>query len=171
VGIDDPVANVFQIFRAWLLDRKQRRTWLIVLDNADDVRYLLQPPNPSGTTDPSQQATSAERLLDYLPFHERGALLVTSRTKVAAAELVDQDNIIDVSPMDDIQAIALLQQKLGPKISYTEAHLSRLATELDSMPLAMSQAAAYIRERVPRCSVSEYVTKLTTADSRLRLLN
>jgi len=36
-GVNEPAANVFQLFRAWLLDRKQRRTWLIILDNADDA--------------------------------------------------------------------------------------------------------------------------------------
>ena len=41
-GISDPSANVFRLFRAWLLDRRQRRTWLIVLDNADDEQILRQ---------------------------------------------------------------------------------------------------------------------------------
>jgi tetratricopeptide (TPR) repeat protein len=170
-GVNEPTANIFQLFRAWLLDRKRRRPWLIVLDNADDARFLLQPPNPASTTGCSQQITDIDRLLDYLPSCEYGELLVTSRTRAAALELVEPDDILDICPMEEPHAIALLRQKLGSKIGFIQEELLRLALELDSMPLAMSQAAAYIRERAPRCSVSEYVRKLTTAHSRLSLLN
>jgi hypothetical protein len=41
-GREDPQANIFQLFRHWLSENKRER-WLIVLDNADDATFVLQP--------------------------------------------------------------------------------------------------------------------------------
>jgi tetratricopeptide (TPR) repeat protein len=175
-GVGDPRLSVFQLFRAWLLDRKQERTWMIILDNADDERFLLQPPGAAGlqeTDGQCQQAGDSERCLDYLPFCEHGTLLATSRSRTAASQIVTPDDIIVVGPMDQAHGIALLQQKLdnsSGSLEYTLEDLSQLAMELDSMPLAMAQAAAYIRERTPRCSVKEYLDKLTGEQTRLDVL-
>jgi tetratricopeptide (TPR) repeat protein len=172
-GIIDLTANVFQLFRAWLLDRKKRRRWLIVLDNADDAQSLLQSPVAIANLrrrDRRRQPDSSERFCDYLPVCEHGALLVTSRSRSAALQIVSSDDILNVCPMDERQAITLLQQKLGTHIEPTLDELSQLVKELDSMPLAMAQAAAYIRESVSRCSVRQYLDKLTNQDSRLDVL-
>ena len=175
-GTSDPQHNVFQLFRALLLDRKQERTWMIILDNADDETFLLQPPGVSsphsqGNHGQSQQVGNLERCIDYLPYCEYGILLVTSRSKTAALQIVPPNDIIVIGPMDQTHGIALLQQKPGQSnIDYTHDELSQLAMELDSMPLAMAQAAAYIRERTPRCSVKQYLDKLTSVQTRLDIL-
>jgi tetratricopeptide (TPR) repeat protein len=161
-GIDNPNLSVFRLFRTWLLDRKQRRTWLIVLDNADDAQVLRQSPSQAGDDQKQDLEQQSEQYLDYLPVSEHGTLLVTSRNRAAALNVVSPDNIFKIGPMDDMQGIAMLQQKLGPNIEHTVAELSQLATELDSMPLAMAQAASYIRERTPRCSVKRYLDRLTS---------
>jgi len=72
--------------------------------------------------------------------------------------------------MSGLQGIALLQKKLGKGIEATADELSRVATELDAMPLAMAQAAAYIRQRAPRCSVKQYLDQLTSEETRLDIL-
>jgi hypothetical protein len=38
---------VFQLLRNWLLDSKNGK-WLLILDNVDDARYLVEPPSGSG---------------------------------------------------------------------------------------------------------------------------
>jgi tetratricopeptide (TPR) repeat protein len=169
-GIDNPNLSVFQLFRTWLLDRKQRRTWLIVLDNVDDAQLLRQSPSKAGDDQRQDHGQQSEQYLDYLPVCEHGILLATSRNRAAALSIVSPDDIINIGPMDETQGIAMLQRKLGPRISDSVEELSQLATELDSMPLAMAQAASYIRERTPRCSVKRYLDKLTSEQTRQDIL-
>ena len=170
-GISDSTANVFQLFRAWLLDRRQRRTWLIVLDNADDAQILRQHSNATGHPQNQDQVQQSEQHLDYLPVCEHGTLLATSRNRAAALHIVSLDGIINIGPMDETHGIAMLQKKLGPSVAHSVAELSQLAAQLDSMPLAMAQAAAYIRQRSPRCSVRQYLNKLSSRSTRLDILN
>lgn len=171
--IKDSSANIFQLFRAWLLDKKQPRYWLVVLDNADDTSFLLQTPDVAAQNDDrGQQAVSLERRLDYLPFCEHGTLLVTSRSRAAALKIVQPNDIINVLPMDEAQACALLEKKLDGHIEYSREELNELVSELGSMPLALAQAAAYISESIPKLSMGDYLSKLTSSEgSRARLLD
>ena len=57
--------------------------------------------------------------------------------------------------MDDPDALALLEKKLGKQIDRDDT--SKLAAALEFMPLAIVQAAAYIRQRTPRYSIRQYV--------------
>lgn len=93
-GISDPSANVFRLFRAWLLDRRQWRTWLIVLDNADDEQILRQSPNATGHHQDQDQVQQSEQYLDYLPVCEHGTLLATSRNRAAALHIVSPNSIV-----------------------------------------------------------------------------
>ena len=88
-GRRDSQANIYKLVHDWLCDCKQ--TWLLVLDNADDARFLL-----SGQADGvgQGQITNAQvirkPLREYLPHCERGSILVTTRNKEAALKLVGQ---------------------------------------------------------------------------------
>ncbi|KAM0721381.1 hypothetical protein Q7P37_002305 [Cladosporium fusiforme] len=174
-GLNDPKANVFELLRSWLLDKKQRRTWLIIIDNADDESILLQCPVTTGKTegfDLTQPAHNSERYLDFFPYCDHGSVLVTTRNRTAALQIVYRSCIVNVEPMDKQHALALLEKKIGPDVEHTQEELLQLVTELKFMPLAMAQAAAYIRERAPRYSVEKYIKTLTkSATSRVRLLN
>lgn len=149
-GISDPLADVFQLFRAWLFDRRQHRRCLIVLDNADDEQILCQSPNATRQHQDQDQVQQSEQYLDYLPVCEHGTLLATSRNKATTLHIVLPNDTISIGPMDKAQGIVLLQQKLRPSALHSVEELSKLAIELESMPLAMAQAAAYIRQRSPR---------------------
>ncbi|KAI9873523.1 MAG: hypothetical protein M1823_007899, partial [Watsoniomyces obsoletus] len=67
--------------------------------------------------------------------------------------------------MHDAAAHALLRKKLGD-VREEDDSIAKLATTLDHMPLALVQAAAYIRERAPRCSVRQYLEEYRQSDSR-----
>jgi hypothetical protein len=70
-------------------------------------------------------------------------------------KIVDYKNLIEVKPMERSEALELLQRKLAkPGESQESRHL---VEELEFMPLAIVQAASYIRYRAPRCSVSQYL--------------
>ena len=70
---------------------------------------------------------------------------------------VQNKNVIEIpiSPVSEEQATLLLAKKL--QHSYEPSELAELVRALDYMPLAITQAAAYINERTPRSSVRQYI--------------
>jgi hypothetical protein len=143
-GRKDPQADVFKLVHDWLRSEKNG-PWLLVLDNADDAAVLSS--------------------LKSLPPSRHGSVLVTSRTNHAAMQVVEDRDIIPVKPMHNAAAHALLRKKLGDT-NDNDNLIPELATVLEYMPLALVQAAAYIRKRAPRCSVRQYLEEYRQSDSR-----
>ncbi|KAF2818188.1 hypothetical protein CC86DRAFT_245853, partial [Ophiobolus disseminans] len=154
-GRTDPQADVFKLVHDWLRDAKNGR-WLLALDNADDAAVL----SPADSGSALQQHLSR-----YLPMSRHGSVLVTSRTKRVAMQVVEDGDIIAIEPMHNAAAHALLRKKLRD-VDEEDDSITQLATTLDHMPLALVQAAAYIRERAPRCSVQQYLDEYRQSDSR-----
>ena len=87
--------------------------------------------------------------------------------KVAEGFIEYAEDILDVRPMVTNEAVALLTKSLKkhePDLVWDD--LANLAQELDYMPLAISQAAAYVSQRVPRVTVSKYLDELRQSDNR-----
>jgi hypothetical protein len=154
-GRQDPQANIFKLVHDWLRGCKHR--WLLVLDNVDDARFLLDRPdaNPKAVSRP---------LREYLPYCEHGSILVTTRNKEAALKLVEQRNVITVEPMDKAGAVVLFEKKLGTQGDSRE--VAELAAALEYMPLAIVQSAAYILQRAPRYSVAKYVDEYRKSERK-----
>ncbi|KAF2022615.1 TPR-like protein [Setomelanomma holmii] len=152
-GRQDLQANIFKLVHNWLCDCRQ--SWLLVLDNADDASFLLNVPATSFKT-------AATPLREYLPYCERGSILVTTRNKEAALKLVEQRDIVSVEPMDIAEGIALLEKKL--RVQEDSDSVAELAAALENMPLAIVQAAAYISQRTPRCSIGQYLDEFRCSD-------
>jgi len=79
-------------------------------------------------------------------------------------QIVEDGDIILIDPMHDAAALHLLRKKLGDDVE--DEGISELATSLDYMPLALVQAAAYIRRRAPRCSVRQYLDEYRKSDGK-----
>ena len=166
----DPEANIFQLFKTWLCDATKGK-WLVVLDNADDDSFLLESPTTLGSGEgETQHYGCRERRLDYVPVCDHGSMLITTRSRAASLRMVEQNCVISVGSMEKEHALTLMKRKLGAL--HNQEEVVRLAGELEFMPLAMVQAAAYIRQRAPRCTVVQYIDKLGKNEkSRLSLLN
>ena len=162
-GRRDPQANIFQLVHDWLCDCKQR--WLLVLDNVDDARFLV---DIQFSSDSQGQITNAQvirkPLREYFPHCERGSILVTTRNKEAALKLVNQRDVVSVDPMDEAQALALFEKKLGAQGD--SGHVAELAAALEYMPLAIVQAAAYISQRAPRYPVAKYLDEFRKSERK-----
>jgi hypothetical protein len=65
-----------------------------------------------------------------------------------ASRIVEDYDIIPVEPNDETQAMSLFERKLGAEANKEEVF--QLITALEFMPLAIVQAAAYVKQRVPR---------------------
>ncbi|KAM5464486.1 hypothetical protein MauCBS54593_007001 [Microsporum audouinii] len=144
-GRDDPKQDTLKLVHQWLLDDK--RKWVVILDNADDLDFLKDTSTEEGTNN--------KRLDKYLPKTQNGSIFVTSRNREAALRLVDKEDIINVGTMDETQAVSLFRKKLNE--GYDDKVIAELAAELGYLPLAIVQAASYISLREPRCSVQEYL--------------
>lgn len=140
----------------WL--RNNKRKWVIVLDNLDDDQLLYETPlqQQEGLVN-DRRHMPRRHIWKYFPDTLQGSIIVTSRSKRAALNAVDDIDIIPVEPMDEIYAATLFEKKLGAQA--TREEVDRLTKALDFMPLAIVQAAVYIKQRSPRVSIVSYEEK------------
>ncbi|KAJ5494842.1 P-loop containing nucleoside triphosphate hydrolase protein [Penicillium fimorum] len=165
-GRKDPTANIFKLIHDWLVEEKNGK-WVLILDNVDDSSFLHE---VSLVGQGSQSSTSSRRpLLTYLPISHHGSIIITSRNRGAANSIVEDNDIITILPMDQSHAMMLFERKLGSQIE--KATIMQLVTTLDYMPLAIVQAAAYIKQRTPWVSVQQYLGEFQKSDrKRISLL-
>jgi len=158
----DPKADVLRLVSDWLCDETNGQ-WTIVLDNADDVETFF----PSRRRE--QDGTIESSLAAYLPQSRNGSILITSRSRDAAAKLAGgYHNIKEVLTMDKSQGLQLLRNKLPPmshKEGTEEGAMVELLQTLDYMPLAITQAAAYISRRA-RMTIAGYLDEFRANDER-----
>ncbi len=125
---------IVEAVKTWL---KGRATWLLILDNADELALVKQ----------------------FIPPAFRGHLLLTTR----AQSMGGLAHRLEVETMDpDIGALLLLRRagliahgaSLGAASPLDVALAKKIATDLGGLPLALDQAGAYIEET--QCSLSDY---------------
>ncbi|KAH8680629.1 hypothetical protein BX600DRAFT_490989 [Xylariales sp. PMI_506] len=161
-GRYDKDANIFQLVHDWLRD--EHRKWLLILDNLDDVSYLLGVQNNQlGSLVGENRMKQQQPLAAYLPQCPNGSILVTTRSKDAVRNLVEDCDMLIIEPMSKDEALTLLQKKLAIQ---RDDKLGDLVEELEYMPLAIVQAAAYITKRQPRCSVQQYLDQYRASDRK-----
>lgn len=149
-GQNDSDSNILSTVCRRLSDSHHGK-WLMVVDNADDEQLMLG----FDTTNEDDQKRHA--LMNYLPISDSGTILLTSRTKHIATGLqVHDENMIELGPMAEFEALNLVQRKLGSEVAMDQDAV-QLARQLDYLPLALSQAAAYIKERAPLVTIADYV--------------
>ena len=145
--------NALDIVCDWL---SSDNTWLMVLDNADskDV-FVNQQPTAASQTPDSQPTTVP--LVEYLPqTSHRGSILITSRNRDAAVRLTGSAaNLIHVPHMSKEDAVALLCKKLPDDYSSDDEKIE-LIELLESLPLAITQAASYISVKRTRMTIARY---------------
>ena len=166
-GWNDPKADILRLVRSWLCDQSDSR-WVIIVDNADDWSVFLHSTSQSREEDLPDD--SPELLSDYLPQASNGSILITSRSQDVAYRLTgSRGSIVEVMPMDESDGLSLLQKKLSVETDKEEE--LELLKALDYMPLAISQAAAFIEQRAPRMTISRYLNDVRKSEEdRARLL-
>ena len=159
-------SDTLQTVSKWLTDVKNG-PWLLILDNADDARVLLDLQEDSTA---KNVAPAKRRLTDYIPQVPHGVVLVTTRDRTSGWALTgDYSAPIQVESMDPLESLELLKGKL-PVESGSEA--VELVMELEHVPLAISQAGAYIRERAPLMTIPKYLAEFRKSqDNQTTLLN
>ncbi|KAK3081914.1 hypothetical protein LTS18_012381 [Coniosporium uncinatum] len=99
-----------------------------------------------------------EGLLAFLPENEHGLITFTTRHGEIAQQLASSD-IVEIGKMREQETVDLLEKSLVRKSPpYNAEIVTKLLTELDYLPLAVTQAAAYINTN--KSSISEYLRLL-----------
>jgi tetratricopeptide (TPR) repeat protein len=167
VGWNDPKVNILRLVRNWLCD-DSNGLWTMIVDNADDATVFY--PNVSQIRAVHSSEQPLEPLSNYLPHSPNGSILITSRNHSLSERLTgNYSGVIQVMPMSKNDALVLLEKKLG--FAAAEEEANDLVDILEAMPLAITQAAAFIRQQGPRMSVSKYVDAVRSSDKdQARLL-
>ncbi|KAL8730232.1 MAG: hypothetical protein Q9166_004209 [cf. Caloplaca sp. 2 TL-2023] len=163
-GWDDPDGSILELVCSWLSNTKDN--YLLVVDNADNIEHWWPGKYKSG----GSLDDSSKDLSRYLPDTlGNSRVLITTRDSRVAGRLARKGKPIAVEPMSDEEATTLFLSRLGDEqCSYDKAEIRSLVEELDHVPLAISQAAAFIEEN--GVSISEYVTALQGEDAEEFLL-
>lgn len=115
---------------------------MIILDNVNDTSFLTSLSHSINAEATTIESANPRQLISYIPYCQHGSVLVTSRSRGTALELVKHANIIAIEPMNKKDALQLFQNKLGQ--SDSEACTGELAAALKYIQLAIVQAAAYV---------------------------
>jgi tetratricopeptide (TPR) repeat protein len=155
-----------KVLLRWL-NNPSNGPWLLILDGADD---------PAIFNYAASDAADQPCLTEYLPNRSNimGSVLVTTRNKRVGMDLTNHREPINVDVFGVRDAKDLLRRKLGPKRSNALAtdEEEKLLEQLMHLPLAISQAAAFIVQ--DDSSVSRYSSTLEKAaphSSNMELLN
>jgi tetratricopeptide (TPR) repeat protein len=165
-GRNDPKADILRLVSDWLSDDMKGK-WFMVIDNVDSVETFFPSQKPQRD---ETHASPPALLANYIPQSHNGSILITSRSKDAAARLSGGLNHTkEVFTMDQVQGLKLLHHKLQDLP--TDEDAADLLQALDCIPLAISQAAAYINRRT-RMTVASYLNEFRRNDKkRESLLN
>ncbi|KAK3690585.1 hypothetical protein B0T22DRAFT_491771 [Podospora appendiculata] len=155
-GRNQAKANIPQLVYHWLSNERNGR-WIMILDSADDRDIFYDPT--------SGDARNGRPFATYLPQSRNGSIIITTRNQDLASWLTGhRQNIIEVGPMARTDALTLLEKKLGSLADTDMA--DDLVQALDFVPLAISQAAAYIQARAPRSSPEKYLAEFRESECK-----
>lgn len=140
------------------LSSKSAGKWLLVVDNADDMQTVMG----------SKGADKG--LYRSLPQSDQGRILFTTRYRKVAVSVAGR-NILDVPAMGRDEARSYFKQALIQEVSSSDEQvMDHLLTLLTHLPLAITQAAAYLNEN--EISLMEYLQLFENTDrDRIELLS
>ncbi|KAI0203722.1 P-loop containing nucleoside triphosphate hydrolase protein [Astrocystis sublimbata] len=133
----EPDEDVGESVRRYLESERSGK-WLLVVDSADDKETLLgSSAKPGG-------------IGSYLPSSENGLTVFTTQTREVAVAIAGKD-LIYLDEMNTEEATELLRKTIFDKTQLQDdATVQELLEELTNLPLAITQAVAYINQtRLP----------------------
>ena len=150
----------FSLSRDWL-SNEENGPWLLVVDNADDIETFFD----STEIESSESDGSPRALFRYLPESLNGSMILTTRDKRVGQRLAKSEKPINVLPFTIEDARHLLRKTLYNSCQ-DDNHSAALLEALDFLPMAISQAAAFIREN--DITVLEYLSYMRASDKEAK---
>ena len=137
--------------------------WLLVLDNADDSRLFFE-----RLRVPTQGSERNEPLCKYIPRNQQGTILVTTRDKHIGHRLAGSRAVVVLEPMGKSEATELLCSRMDEDEGSDAEAVNQLLEALDYLPLAITQAAAFISQN--DITLPQYLQLLCNHDSQTQAL-
>jgi hypothetical protein len=150
VSRDDSTTDAAGLVQDWLQSR-HKEPWLMVVDNADDEASFFREKMRNGKT-PSQS----------IPRCSHGSLLFTTRTSDMGVDLATQGAPIMILGLSPKEGLHLVRERLRERAPSDELVLE-LLLELEHIPLAITQAVAFILKR--RMTIPRYLEQYRKSDS------
>jgi hypothetical protein len=136
--------------------------WVPILDNADNLAAF-------GVDQTQSRVEEEHSLYDFVPRGPAGTVLWTSRDKRIGGSLVGARKAINVGGMTEGEVRMLLETVRDKGIGAEESQDAlALLAELERLPLAVSQAAAYMRRT--STPIGEYLSRLRRRIKRWEVL-
>ena len=154
---DDPNTDVCELVFKWLNEEDSH--WLMIVDNADNADLLFS--SAESDIPPATVTQTQKPLIDYLPniLNPQKSLLITTRSRHVGQDLAYGELCVEVPPLSGQEAKALLRLILkGSTSSFDVFSRERLLDVLGSIPLAITQAAAFINRN--RMTIQSYLAAL-----------
>ncbi|KAL4972996.1 hypothetical protein BDW66DRAFT_154205 [Aspergillus desertorum] len=125
------------------LSRPEAGRWLLIFDNADYMQMWT---------------TGSAPLKDILPRSEHGQILFTTRNRKLALKLAPS-KVLSIPDVDKNTAMKMLENLLIQECLLQDSTITfAFLEQLDFLPLALTQAAAYINEN--GIGLTEYLSLL-----------
>jgi tetratricopeptide (TPR) repeat protein len=158
---------VLKLVSNWLSEEDAQ--WLMILDNADNPELFFS----SNDVEQSFKKSSVlkQPLTDFLPSRLscQKLLLITTRRGNLGEDLSKGEQCIEVPPFNVPESRLLLQQRSKGVASGDDSPESvKLLGILENIPLAITQAAAFIRQN--KMSLAKYLAALEKDDENLKNL-
>ncbi|EDN05636.1 conserved hypothetical protein [Histoplasma mississippiense (nom. inval.)] len=134
LGIQDvkPVEAKDQV-KAYL-SQKSAGKWLVIFDNADDMDMWVKGSNTTSS------------LKNFLPQNEQGHTIFTTRNRKLAVKLASS-SVIPIPALDQETGVEILKKSLIRKDLLDDRDTTiAFLKQLTFLPLAITQAAAYVNE-------------------------
>jgi len=137
--------RIIAAVRRWL---SENDGWLLVLDNADDLRMAQK----------------------FLPTKRKGYILFTTRAQ-ASGQIAASIEVEKLTLEEGTLLLLRASKRVDPQASLEQAKTEdrtvaeRIAREMDGLPLALVQAAAFIDET--GCSLAHYLSLYATRRKEL----
>ncbi|KAF4447593.1 hypothetical protein F53441_8888 [Fusarium austroafricanum] len=169
LGVDEQLDGT-DLLDAVRCEIEARPKWVMVLDNADDLRLFGVGQQATGGVINESQNQS---LYKYVPCTSQGTVLWTSRDAHIVGTLVGARRGIEVRSMAIDEAMMLLESirdepSIADKEVLGEAGVDALLEELQCLPLAISQAGAYMRRM--SMTAKQYLDLLRQGKTRWEVL-
>ncbi|KAI3531969.1 phosphorylase superfamily protein [Colletotrichum abscissum] len=148
IGIEDDQADIKSLVKA-ALERDDAGSWLLIVDNADDMEVLFTGP----------------LLTSYFPSSRKGFILITPRNHKAAARW-SGGKPMHLQEMNAMEAAELLHKNLDESQFSDSQSTTQLLECLAYLPKAIRQASAYLAANT-NITVFKYLEYCKSGNSTL----
>jgi hypothetical protein len=138
---------------------ERQTNWLLILDNADDLKIFKK-----AYSAPQSHQVQSPELLRFVPKSQSGTVIWTSRDGGILGSIMGVNRGVEVGAMASQESWKLFQGLSGRDNMDPSESEDELLELLQRLPLAIAQAAAYIRKT--KVSVQQYLQFFSESESR-----